>query len=81
MQLTHLSNHLADAQNREGPRNVPRRSKCTSLNRATSNAMVGCAVVGLTRRNEEDALIVDHFAVKIGRPLHRTLQNTDHFGV
>jgi hypothetical protein len=30
--------------------------------------------MGLTRQNEEGGLMVDYFAMKIGRPLHRTLQ-------
>jgi len=36
--------------------------------------LVGCAVVGLTRRNDEGGLMVDYFPMKIGRPLHRTLR-------
>ena len=35
---------------------------------------MGYAVMGLTRQNEEGGLMVDYFAMKIGRPLHRTLR-------
>ena len=74
MQLTHPSNHLADAQNRH---RTAERTKALEVHLIKSGhleRLVGCAVVGLTRQNEEGALVVDYIAVKIGRPLHRTLR-------
>jgi hypothetical protein len=72
MQLTHQSNQLADAQNRH---RTAERTKALEVHLIKSGhleRLVGCAVVGLTRQNDEGTLMVDYIAVKIGRPLHRT---------
>ena len=72
MQLTHPSNHLADAQNRDRAAVCTKAFEVHLIKSGHLERLVGCAVVGLTRRSDEGALMVDCFAVKIRRPLHRT---------